>query len=96
MVREKRVAIPLQPVVFSMPFEQWRLDIIGKITSSSSKKHRYILISTDYFMKWAEAIPLTCVNKNVVIQFIEHQLITRFNVLALAAFDCYTVVDIFN
>jgi hypothetical protein len=29
-------------------------------------------------MKWAEAIPLTHVNEKVVIQFIEHQLITRF------------------
>jgi len=62
-VREKRVAIPLQLVVVSKPFEQWGLDIIGEITSSSSKQHRYILISTDSFMKWAEAIPLTHVKE---------------------------------
>jgi len=31
-------------------------------------------------MKWAKAIPLTHVNENVVIQFIEQQLITRFGV----------------
>jgi hypothetical protein len=78
--REKRVFVPLQPVVVSKPFEQWGLYIIGEITLSSSKQHRYILTATDYFTKWEEAIPLTHVNEKVVIQFIEQQLITRFNV----------------
>jgi len=68
--KEKR-AIPLQPVTFSRPFEQWRLDIIGEITPSSSKLHKYILTATDYFTKWVEAITLTHVNEKVVIQFIE-------------------------
>jgi hypothetical protein len=68
--KEKRT-IPLQPVTFSRPFEQWRLDIIGEITPSSSKLRKYILTSTDYFTKWVEAIPLTHVNEKVLIQFIE-------------------------
>jgi hypothetical protein len=76
---EKRAFVPLQPVVISRPFEQWGLDIIGEITPSSSKQHRYILTAIDYFMKWEESIPLTHVNENVVIQFIEQQLITRFS-----------------
>jgi hypothetical protein len=80
MGREKRAVVPLQPVVISRPFEQWGLDIIGDITPSSSKQHRYILTATDCFTKWAEAIPLTHVNEKVVIQFIEQQLITRFDV----------------
>jgi hypothetical protein len=69
--REKREVVPLEPVVVSRPFEQWGLDIIGEITLISSKQHRYILTSIKYFMKWAEAIPLTHVNEKVVIQFIE-------------------------
>jgi hypothetical protein len=69
--REKRVAVPLQPVVVSRLFEQWGLDIIGEITLSSSKQHRYILTTTYCFTKWAEAIPLTHLNEKVVIQFIE-------------------------
>jgi hypothetical protein len=55
--REKRAVVPLQPVVVSRPFEQWGLDIIGDITPISSKQHKYILTATDYFTKWAEAIP---------------------------------------
>jgi len=60
--REKRAVAPVQPMVVSKPSEQWGIDIIGEITPSSSKKHRYILTITDYFTKWAEAIPLTHVN----------------------------------
>ena len=41
----------------------------------------------DYFMKWAEAIPLTHVNEKVVIQFIEQQLITRFGMPSVLVFD---------
>jgi hypothetical protein len=55
--RENKEAFPLQPVAISRPFEQWGLDVIGEITLSSSKQHRYILTAIDYFMKWAEAIP---------------------------------------
>jgi transposase InsO family protein len=74
-------------VTVSRPFEQWGLDIIGEITPSSSKQHKYILTATDYFMKWVETIPLTLVNKKVVIQFIEQQLITRFGVPSILVFD---------
>jgi hypothetical protein len=76
--REKREIVPLQPMTISRPFEQWGLDVIGDITPSSSKQHKYILTTIDYFTKWAEAIPLTHVNEKVVIQLIEQQLITRF------------------
>jgi hypothetical protein len=74
-------------VTISRPFEQWGLDIIGEITPSSSRKHKYILIATDYFKKWAEAIPLTHVNEKVVIQFIEKQLIRRFSVPSVLVLD---------
>ena len=85
--REKRETFPIQPVTISRPFEQWGLDIIGEIILSSSKQHRSILTATDDFTKWAEAIPLTHVNENVVIQFIEQQLITRFGMPSVLVFD---------
>jgi hypothetical protein len=85
--RERRAAVPLQLVRVSRPFEKWGLDIIGEITPSSSKQHKYILTATNYFTKWTEAIPLTHVNEKVVIQFIEQQLITRFSVPSVLVFD---------
>jgi hypothetical protein len=85
--REKRASIPLLPVSFSRPFKQWGLEIIGEITPISSKQHRYIQTPTNYFMKWAEAIPLTHVNEKVVIKFIEQQIIMRFSVPSVLVFD---------
>jgi hypothetical protein len=88
--REKRAVVPLQTLAISRPFEQWGLYVIGEITPSYSKKHRYILTATDYFTKWAEAIPLTHVNEKVVIQFIEQQLITRSDMTFVLVFDNIT------
>jgi hypothetical protein len=85
--REKRAAVPLPPMTVSRTFEQWGLDIIGEITPISSKQHKYILTSADYFTKWAEVNPLTRVNEKVVIQFIEQQLITRFGVPSILVFN---------
>jgi hypothetical protein len=85
--KEKRAAILLQLVTISRPFEQWGLDIIGEITPSSSKLHKYILTTTEFFTRWVEAIPLTHVNEKVVIQFIEQRLITRFGVPSVLVFD---------
>jgi hypothetical protein len=84
--REKKASIPLQLITISIPFEQWGIDIIGEINPHSSKQHRYILTTTDYF-SWSEAIPLTQVNEKIVIQFLEQQLITRFGVPSVIVFD---------
>jgi hypothetical protein len=69
------------------PFEQWGLDIIGEINPHSSKQHRYILTSTDYFTRWMEEIPLTKVNDEVVINFLEQHIMTRFGVPNTLVFD---------
>jgi hypothetical protein len=64
--RVKRLVVPLQTMAISEPFKQWGLDIIGEITLTSSKQHRYILTATNYFTKWVEAIPLTPMNEKVL------------------------------
>ena len=48
----------LHPTVALWPFEAWGIDVIGLISPSSTKGHWFILTITDYFSKWAEAIPL--------------------------------------
>lgn len=60
--RERKDALPLQPENIEQPFEKWGLDVIGEIDPHSFKKHKYILTVTDYFTKYAEAIPLKVVN----------------------------------
>jgi hypothetical protein len=65
--KKHKVAALLQPVVVEEPFEKWGLDIIGEISPHSSTQYMYILTATDYFTQCTEAIPLTRVNDEVVL-----------------------------
>ncbi|XP_057247537.1 uncharacterized protein LOC130589920 [Beta vulgaris subsp. vulgaris] len=71
---------PLHPTVASWPFEAWGLDVVGLITPKSSVGQAYILAATDYFSKWAEAIPLREVKKENVVDFIRTHIIYRYGV----------------
>ena len=70
---------PLHPTVASWPFDAWGLDVVGPMTKSSGG-HLYILAATDYFSKWAEAIPLKEVKKENVADFIRAHIIFRYGV----------------
>ncbi|XP_058217478.1 uncharacterized protein LOC131328562 [Rhododendron vialii] len=57
-------------VVKPWPFRGWALDVIGKIYPPSSRNHAYILVATNYFTKWAEAMPLKSVDQqeqNIIV-----------------------------
>ena len=70
----------LHPTTVSWLFEAWGMDIMGPITPPSVKGHRHILVITDYFLKWVEAIPLIEVKTIEVVNFIKHHVIYRFGV----------------
>ena len=53
---------------------------VGPISPPSSKGYRFILTITDYFSKWAEAIPLREVKTFDMIKFVKHHIIYRFGV----------------
>jgi len=65
----------LHPTVAAWSFKAWEIDIIGLISPPSAKGHRVILAITDYFSKWAEAVPLAEVKTTNVINFIKHHVI---------------------
>ena len=48
----------LHSIMKPWPFQGWAMDLIGKIYLASSKGHNFILVATDYFTKWVEAVPL--------------------------------------
>ncbi|KAK4397145.1 hypothetical protein Sango_1551100 [Sesamum angolense] len=66
---------PLHHTVASWPFDAWGLDVMGPLTKSSGG-HLYILAATDYFSKWAEAVPLKEVKKENVADFIRTHIIS--------------------
>nr|XP_027071991.1 uncharacterized protein LOC113696809 [Coffea arabica] len=70
---------PLHPTVASWPFDAWGLDIVGPLPKSSGG-HIFILAATDYFSKWAEAVPLREVKKENVVDFIRSHIIYRYGV----------------
>jgi transposase InsO family protein len=64
--------------VVTGPFQQWGLDFIGEIHPPSRNQHRWILFSTNYFMKWIEAIPTRNANHTVIINFLYDHIFARF------------------
>jgi hypothetical protein len=62
------------------PFDAWGIDVIGTFEPPSSRRHKFILAATDYFSRWAEAVPLREVKNDNVINFLERNIIDRFGV----------------
>ena len=56
------------------------MDFIGQINPPSSKGHRFVLVTTDYFIKWTEAVPLKNMTHKEVIEFITEHIIHRFGI----------------
>ena len=68
----------MKPIHINGPFQQCGLDFIGEINPHSSGQHKWILVATDYFTKWIEAIPTKNANHQVVIKFLNENIFTRF------------------
>jgi hypothetical protein len=66
------------PVIKPWPFCGWGLDFVGEIRPASSKGYRFVLVATDYFTKWTEAVPLKSMTHKEVINFVMEHIIHRF------------------
>ena len=73
-------ASAMNPIIKPWPFRGWAIDLIGQIFPSSSKGHKFILVATDYFTKWVEAIPLKNVTSSNMIEFVKEHIIYRFGI----------------
>jgi hypothetical protein len=77
----------MHPIIMPWPLRGWGLDFVGKIHLPSSKGHYFIIIATDYFTKWTEAIPLKNMTHREVIEFITGHIIHRFGILQTLTTD---------
>jgi hypothetical protein len=68
------------PIIEPWPFKGWGLDFVEKIHLPSSKGHCFVIVATDYFTKWTEAIPLKNMTHGEVIEFITEHIIHRFGI----------------
>ena len=69
----------MNPIIMPWPFRGWGIDLIGQIYPPSSKNHKFILVATDYFTKWVEAIPLKIVTSKEMIEFVKEHIVSRFD-----------------
>jgi transposase InsO family protein len=77
----------LNPIIKPWPFRGWGIDLIGQINPPSSKGHKFVLLATDYFTKWVEAIPLKKVTSENMIEFVKEHIIYRFGIPLIITTD---------
>ena len=75
-----KVHVPLNILTSPWPFAIWGIDIIGNIKPTASNGHRFILVTNDYFTKWAEVASYTNVTKQVITRFIKQTIICRYGI----------------
>jgi hypothetical protein len=73
-------ASALNPIIKPWPFRGWGIDLIGQINHPSSKGHKFVLLATDYFTKWVEAIPLKKMTSENMVEFVKEHIIYRFGI----------------
>jgi hypothetical protein len=73
-------ASALNSIIKPWPFRGWGIDLIGQINSPSSKWHKFVLLATDYFTKWVEAIPLKKVTSENMVEFVKEHIMYRFGI----------------
>ena len=66
-------------MVTPWPFHTWGLDLVGPV-NPPSHGYIWILVATEYFTKWAKAIPLRKATRGVVANFIKENVIFRYEV----------------
>lgn len=71
---------PLFPVIISGPFTKWGVDFMT-CNKTSTGGHHYIIVSVDYFTKWAEAMPTMRNDGETTAYFAFNQTISRFEIL---------------
>ena len=63
-----------------MAVRGWAIDPINQIYPPASKGHKFILVPTNYFTKWVEAIPLKKVTSANMIDFVKEHIVYRFGI----------------
>jgi hypothetical protein len=71
----------MHPIIKPWAFRGWGWDFIGNIHPPSSKGHCFVIVATNYFTKWTEAIPIKNMTHKEVIGFIMEHIMHRFSIL---------------
>ena len=74
-----QLARHLNPISSPWPFAQWGLDILGPFPRVTGNR-RFVLVSVNYFIKWAKAEALANIWDVNAKKFVWKNIVTRFGV----------------
>ncbi|KAL0355344.1 UNVERIFIED_CONTAM: hypothetical protein Sradi_3981300 [Sesamum radiatum] len=57
----------------------WGMDIVGPFPLATGQR-KFLLVAIDYFTKWVEAEPLTCITEGEVMKFIWKNIVCHFGI----------------
>ncbi|KAK4403109.1 hypothetical protein Sango_1051600 [Sesamum angolense] len=69
----------MQPIPNPCPFDQWGMDLVGKLPRAMGQRE-YLIVAVDYFSKWVEAEPLSRISEKEIIKFVWKNIICRFGI----------------
>ena len=75
--RKQLVPGPLNPIPAYGPFERWGLDFVGLLPRSSHGKY-YVLVATNYAIRWVEAKATINNKATIVASFLKEFICARF------------------
>jgi len=90
---QRAPASAMNPIIKPWPFRGWAIDLIGQIYPPSSKGHKFILVATNYFTKWVEAIPLKKVKSANMVDFVKEHIVYRFGIPQTITTDQGTMLN---
>jgi hypothetical protein len=73
-------ASAMNPIIKPWSFRGWAIDLIRQLYPPSSKSHKFVLVATDYFTKWVDAIPIKTVTTGNMIDFVNEHIFYRFGI----------------
>ena len=70
---------PMQIVRSGYPMERLAIDILGELPQTN-KGNKYILVISDYFTKWTEALPMPNMEACTVAKILVEDILCRFGI----------------
>ncbi len=74
-----RKRAPMQIVRSGYPFERIAIDILGPLPQTA-KGNKYVVVISDYFTKWTEALPLSNMEACTVAKVLVDEVLCRFGI----------------
>ncbi|GAA0144056.1 hypothetical protein LIER_35862 [Lithospermum erythrorhizon] len=82
----QKLATTLTPVINTIPFVMWGIDMVGKLPKKKGGVE-YDVVIVDYFIKWVEAAPLKQTKGDNIVHFLWKHIITRFGIPKVLILD---------